>query len=41
MIICALALATTAPAIAQNAELQRKLAVVKQAVAENKLRLQR
>ena len=41
MIIGALALATTAPAIAQNAELQRKLAVVKQAVAENKLRLQR
>jgi hypothetical protein len=41
IIIGALALATTTTAIAQSAELQRKLAVVKQAAAENKLRLQR
>jgi hypothetical protein len=39
MMIVAVAFAATAPAIAQNSELQRKLAVVKQAVAENKQRL--
>jgi|GraSoi2013_100cm_1033763.scaffolds.fasta_scaffold02108_2 hypothetical protein len=40
MIIGVLALAATSPAIAQNAELQEKLAAVKQAMAENRQRLQ-
>jgi hypothetical protein len=40
MMIGVLALAATIPAIAQNAELQQKLAAVKQAMAENRQRLQ-
>ena len=40
MIIAVLALAATIPAIAQNSELQQRLAAVKQAMAENKQRLQ-
>ena len=40
MIICALALASTVALIAQNADLQQKLADVKQSVAANKQRLQ-
>src|SRR6267154_1112622 len=36
MMIGVLALAATIPAIAQNAELQQKLAAVKQAMAENR-----
>jgi hypothetical protein len=40
MIICAVALAGTVPLIAQSADLQEKLAAVKQSVAENKQRLQ-
>jgi len=38
--IAVVALAATIPAIAQNGELQQKLAAVKQSVAENKQRLQ-
>ena len=37
---CAIAFASAVPLIAQNAELQQKLAAVKQSVAENKQRLQ-
>lgn len=40
LILCGLALAVTLPLIAQNADLQEKLAAVKQSVAENKQRLQ-
>ena len=40
MIICAFALASTVALIAQNADLQQKLADVKQSVAANKQRLQ-
>ncbi len=40
IMIGAFALALAAPIIAQNAELQQKLAAVKQSVAENKQRLQ-
>jgi hypothetical protein len=40
MMIGAVALASTVPLTAQNAELQQKLAVVKQSVAENKQALQ-
>ena len=40
MMIGVLALAATTPAIAQNSELQQRLAAVKQAMAENKQRLQ-
>jgi hypothetical protein len=40
MMICVLVLACTVPLIAQNPELQQKLAAVKQAVGENKQRLQ-
>jgi hypothetical protein len=40
MMICALALAGIVPLVAQSAELQQKLADVKQAVAANKQRLQ-
>jgi hypothetical protein len=40
LIIGAVALVTTVSAIAQNNELQQKLAVVRQAVAENKQKLQ-
>jgi hypothetical protein len=39
MMIGVVALAAAAPLLAQNAELQQKLAVVKQAVAQNKQRL--
>ena len=41
IVTCALALASALPLIAQNAELQQKLAAVKQSVAENKQRLQK
>jgi hypothetical protein len=40
MMVGVLALAATIPAIAQNAQLQQKLAAVKQAMAENRQRLQ-
>ncbi len=40
MIICAVALASAVPLLAQSADLQAKLAAVKQSVAENKQRLQ-
>jgi len=40
MMIGAVALAATAPAIAQNSDLQQKVGMVKQAVAENKQKLQ-
>src|SRR5271169_1682931 len=40
LIICALALASTGTLIAQNADLQQKLADVKQSVAANKQKLQ-
>jgi hypothetical protein len=40
MMIGAVTLAATVPAIAQNSELQQKLAAVKQAMAENRQRLQ-
>jgi hypothetical protein len=40
MMIGAVVLASTVPLIAQNAELQEKLAAVKQSVADNKQRLQ-
>lgn len=40
MMICAVALVCTDPLIAQNAELQQKLAGVEQAMAANKQRLQ-
>jgi hypothetical protein len=40
MMICVVALAAAAPAIAQNAEMQQKLEVVKEAVAQNKQKLQ-
>ena len=40
MMIGAVALAATAPVLAQNGELVQKLAAVKQAVAENRQRLQ-
>jgi hypothetical protein len=40
MMIGAVALASTVPLTAQNAELQQKLAAVKQSVAENKQVLQ-
>lgn len=40
MMVGVLALAATIPAIAQNGELQQKLAAVKQAMAENRQRLQ-
>jgi hypothetical protein len=40
LILCGLALAVTLPSIAQNADLQEKLAAVRQSVAENKQRLQ-
>jgi hypothetical protein len=40
MVIAVFALAATVPAIAQNSELQQKLAAVKQSIAENKQRLQ-
>lgn len=39
MILCALALLASIPAIAQNGELQQKLAAVKQSAAENQQRL--
>src|SRR5271168_3916873 len=39
MIIGAVTLGTTAPAISQNPELQQKIAAVKQAAAENKQKL--
>ncbi len=40
LILCGLALAVALPLIAQNADLQEKLAAVKQSAAENKQRLQ-
>jgi len=40
MVIGALALAASVPAVAQNGELQEKLAAVKQSAAENKQKLQ-
>jgi hypothetical protein len=40
MMIGAVALASIVPLVAQSAELQQKLAAVKQSVAENKQRLQ-
>jgi hypothetical protein len=39
MILCALALVASVPAVAQNSELQQKLAAVKQSAAENQQRL--
>jgi hypothetical protein len=40
-VVCAIALVSAIPLIAQNGELQQKLAAVKQSVAENKQRLQK
>jgi hypothetical protein len=39
MILCAVMLLATVPTLPQNPELQQKLAVVKQAAAENKQKL--
>jgi hypothetical protein len=41
MITCSIAVIFTLPLIAQSAELQQKLAAVKQSMAENKMRLQK
>ncbi len=40
-VVCAIALVSAIPLLAQNGELQQKLAAVKQSVAENKQRLQK